>query len=365
MNHVSTILNERYLVPSFYVFFLIYSNIIGIGIMSFQRDITKDAGYDAWISIILSSLSIHIVVWMIYRILGITKNDVIHVHEFCFGKWIGGLFNIFVIFYFLVLALIVFRVYIVVVQVWLFPLMKTWQISLILLVLIYYIVSGGFRVITGMCFWGTIIPFIILFPLNFFSLEFANFNHLLPIFNHSVKEIVSSSKNMLFQYVGFETLFMFYPFIKNPERSQKWAHFGLLFSSLLYLIIALITFVFFSEGHLNHTIWPTITQMKIAKFPLIERVEFIVVSIWLLLVLPNISVKIWAGCRGIKKLVNVKQRISLFIVLVLFFIIANVLKEKIQIERLNEIYSNIAFYFVYLYIPFLFFYIHIKHKITK
>jgi spore germination protein (amino acid permease) len=302
---------------------------------------------------------------MIYRILGIAKNDVIHVHKFCFGKWIGGLFNIFVIFYFLILALIVFRVYIEVVQVWLFPLMKTWQISLILLVLIYYVVSGGFRVITGMCFWGTIIPFIILFPLNFFSLEFANFHNLLPVFNHSVKEIVSSSKAMLFQYVGFETLFMFYPFIKNPDRSQKWAHFGLLFTSLLYLIIALISFVFFSEGQLNHTIWPTLTQMKIAKFPLIERVEFIVVSFWLLLVLPNISVKIWAGCRAIKKVINVKQRISLFIVLVLFFIIANVLKERSQIERLNEIYSNIAFYFVYLYIPFLFLYIHIKHKITK
>lgn len=243
--------------------------------------------------------------------------------------------------------------------------MKTLQISLILLVLIYYVVSGGFRVITGMCFWGTIIPFIILFPLNFFSLEFANFHNLLPVFNHSLKEIVSSSKAMLFQYVGFETLFMFYPFIKNPDRSQKWAHFGLLFSSLLYLIVALITFVFFSEGQLNHTIWPTLDQMKIAKFPLIERVEFIVVSIWLLLILPNISVKIWAGCRAIKKVINVKQRISLFIVLVLFFIIANVLKERSQIERLNEMYSNIAFYFVYLYIPFLFLYIHIKHKITK
>ncbi|MFB6802380.1 GerAB/ArcD/ProY family transporter [Peribacillus butanolivorans] len=362
---MKSLLDERHLVSSFYVFFLIYSNIIGIGIMSFQRDITKDAGYDAWISIILSSISIHILVWMIYRILGIAKNDVIHVHKFCFGKWIGGLFNIFVIFYFLILALIVFRVYIEVVQVWLFPLMKTWQISLILLVLIYYVVSGGFRVITGMCFWGTIIPFIILVPLNFFPLEFANFHNLLPVFNHSVKEIVSSSKAMLFQYVGFETLFMFYPFIKNPDKSQKWAHLGLLFSSLLYLIIALITFVFFSEGQLNHTIWPTLDQMKIAKFPLIERVEFIVVSIWLLLVLPNISVKIWAGCRAIKKVINVKQRISLFIVLVLFFIIANVLKERMQIERLNEMYSNIAFYFVYLYIPFLFLYIHIKHKITK
>lgn len=362
---MKTILNEQYLISPFYVFFLIYSNIIGVGIMGFQRDITKDAGYDAWISIILSGVSIHILVWMIYRIVGITNNDIIHVHQFCFGKWIGGLFNIFVIFYFLVLALIVFLVYIEVVQVWLFPLMKTWQISFILLVLVYYIVSGGFRVITGVCFWGTIIPFVILFPLNFFALEFANLNHLLPFFNHSVKEIVLSSKAMVFQYLGFETLFMFYPFIKNPERSQKWAHFGLLLCVFLYLIVALITFVYFSEGELPKTIWPTLVHMKVAKFPLIERVEFIVVSIWLLLVLPNISVKIWAACRGMKKLVNVKQRISLLIVLVLFFFLANVLRESRQIEPLNEIYTNIAFYFVYLYIPFLFLFIHIKHKITK
>ncbi|MDQ7863879.1 GerAB/ArcD/ProY family transporter [Peribacillus frigoritolerans] len=49
---MKSLLDERHLVSSFYVFFLIYTNIIGIGIMSFQRDITKDAGYDAWISII-------------------------------------------------------------------------------------------------------------------------------------------------------------------------------------------------------------------------------------------------------------------------------------------------------------------------
>ncbi|TYR81771.1 GerAB/ArcD/ProY family transporter [Priestia megaterium] len=363
--HVKISLNEQYLVSPFYVFFLIYLNIIGVGIMSYQREIVQDAGYDAWISIILSGVSIHIVIWMMYRILAIANNDIMYVHLFCFGKWIGGLFNICLIFYLLVSALIVFRVYIEVVQTWMFPLMETWKISFILLVLIYYIVTSGIRVITGLCFWGFIIAFSILFPLNFFSLEFANVNHLMPLFNHSVKEILSSSKVMLHQYLGFETLFMFYPFIKNPEKSQKWAHFGLLFSIVVYLIIAIITFTVYSEGHLNDTTWPTLTLMKIAELPIIERVEFIIVSTWVLIILPNSSVKIWAACRGIKKLVNMKQRVSLLIVLGLFFFLANVLEEKRQIERLDEMYSNIAFYFVYLYIPFLFLFIYIKHKITK
>ncbi|MGM3088973.1 GerAB/ArcD/ProY family transporter, partial [Bacillus cereus group sp. BC328] len=40
------------MVSDFYVFFLIFSNVIGIGILNFQREIAKDAGYDAWLSII-------------------------------------------------------------------------------------------------------------------------------------------------------------------------------------------------------------------------------------------------------------------------------------------------------------------------
>ncbi|MDQ0218697.1 GerAB/ArcD/ProY family transporter [Peribacillus cavernae] len=121
---MKTLINERFLVSPYLVFFLIYSNIIGIGIMSFQRDIIEDAGYDAWISVILTGLSIHILLWMMYRIHKIANNDVIYIHQFCFGKWIGGLLNVFIITYFFVLALIVFRVYIEVVQVWMFPLMK-------------------------------------------------------------------------------------------------------------------------------------------------------------------------------------------------------------------------------------------------
>lgn len=360
-----TLTDERFSVSPFFVFFLIYSNIIGVGIMSFQRDIIRSAGYDAWISVLLSGISIHVLVWMIYRILTIANNDIIYIHQFYFGKWIGGLLNVFIIIYFFVVGLIVFRLYIEVVQVWMFPLMKTWQISVIFLFLLYYIVSSGFRGITGMCFWGTVIPLVFLFPLLFFSLEFAQFNHLLPLFNHSVKEILGSSKTMVFQFLGFETLLMFYPFIKNPEKSKKWAHFGVLFTIFLYFFLTIITFAFFNEEHLKHTIWPTLTLLKIAEMPFIERVEYIVVSLCFLVVLPHISQHLWTVCRGLKKLLNIKQRISLFICLFLFFLFSNVLESHKQIERLASLYSSVGFYFIYLYVPFLFLTINIKQKLTK
>ena len=141
--------------------FLIFSNVIGIGILNFQREIAKDAGYDAWLSIILTSISIHMAIWLIYKILEAVNNDIIFINQYCFGKWIGWLFNCLLLFIFS-LAIIVYRVYIEVVQVWMFPLMNTWQIGLVFLILIYYIVSSGFRVIAGICFWGTVIPLLIL-----------------------------------------------------------------------------------------------------------------------------------------------------------------------------------------------------------
>ena len=66
--------------------------------------------------------------------------------------------------------------------------------------------------------------------------------------------------------------------------------------------------MYFSEEYLKHTNWPSISIMKIAEFPIIERFEIVVVSIWFLLALPNICIKLWAACRGARKITNIKQR---------------------------------------------------------
>lgn len=356
-------ISEGFLVSPFFVFFLIFSNVIGVGILSFQRVIAKVAGYDAWISVILTGVSIHLILWLTYRILEIAKNDIIFINRFCFGKWMGSLLNIFFVLYFFSLAFIVYRVYIELVQVWMFPLMKPWQIGSIFLVLFYYIVSGGFRTIIGICFWGTIIPFFILFPLSMFAFEYVNLNHVLPVLNHSITEILGSAKTMFVQYLGFETLFMLYPFIKNPEKSKRWAHLSVFVITILYLYVTILTFLYFSEEHLKHTTWPSITLMKIAEIPLIERFEYVVVSFWFLLVLPNICIKLWSACRAVRKLINIKQRTILAVFLILLLVFSNMVEDSRQIDLLVDISSKVGFYVVYLYIPFLFLVINIKEKI--
>lgn len=69
---------------------LIYSNIIGVGIMGFQRDIIKSAGYDAWISVLLSSISIHVLVWMTYRFLQLLITISFISINFALGNGLAG-----------------------------------------------------------------------------------------------------------------------------------------------------------------------------------------------------------------------------------------------------------------------------------
>src|SRR3954469_3851102 len=60
-------------ISPFLVFFLITSMQFGVGILGFQRFIAKSAGYDAWMSIILAGLMIHIILWMMLKMLKIAN----------------------------------------------------------------------------------------------------------------------------------------------------------------------------------------------------------------------------------------------------------------------------------------------------
>lgn len=357
-----TAIKERFLVSPFLVFFLVHTLQIGIGVLGFQRYIAKSAGYDAWIAVLAFGLIVNVLIWMIYSIMKKGNGDITVVHRDLFGKWIGGLFSLFFLVYLLFLAITVLRTFIEVIQVWMFPDLKVWSFSLMFLLLTYYVVSGGFRTVTGVGFLGVVLPIYLLFTL-WFPLEFANFRNLLPIYDHSIKEISISTKASALSFLGFEALFMFYPFIKQPEKSQKWAHFGALFTTLLYLVVTIVSFAYYSEKQLAGTVWATLSMFKIVEMPFVERFEYIGIATYALVILPNICLTIWSSSRGVKQLFGIKQHKALIVLLVITFAVNCLLTDRSSVDMLNTNVSKIGFYFIVLYIPFLYIFSQIHHKV--
>ncbi|MEH7225803.1 GerAB/ArcD/ProY family transporter [Bacillus sp. JJ1566] len=344
---------ESFLVSPIFVFFLIHSMQVGVGLLGFQRIIAKSAGYDSWISVILAGVAVHIIVWIMYKILNDSKGDIIEVHKEVFGKWIGSFFSLLFIVYLMAMAITVLRTYIEVVQVWMFPEFNGWVFGFFTMVLTYYIILGGFRTVTGISFFSIVLPVYIIF-LVFYPLEYANIRNLVPIMNHSLSEIAQSTKDMTLSIMGFETLLIFYPFIKHPAKSQKWAHLGVLATTVLYLLAALTAIMFYSSDQLDKIIWPTLTMFKVIIMPFVERFEYIGIASWFLIVLPNICIAIWGASRGFKKVFSVQQRKAVLFILPVVLVVSGLFKTRHHIDVLNNYMSKFGFYFIFAYIPILF-----------
>ncbi|WP_272491217.1 GerAB/ArcD/ProY family transporter [Paenibacillus apiarius] len=57
-----------------------------------------------------------------------------------------------------------------------------------------------------------------------------------------------------------------------------------MFTNVIYLIIMLVSVVYFSERQMLKTIWGSINLLKIIKYPFLERLEFIAIPVWMFVV---------------------------------------------------------------------------------
>ena len=344
-------IEKRFQVSSFLVLYLITSVQIGVGVLGFQP-ILLDAGNDGWLAILLAGLMVHIVIWMLYKLLKNGKGDLIDVHKQAYGKWLGHFFSIVVMFYFIFTAITVLRSYIEVIQVWVFPSLPTWSLVLVFIMLTYYVVMGGFRTVAGISFFSMVLPAYLLLTF-LFPIKFAKWENLAPLFTLDILPLFSASMNMTLSYMGFSTLLIFYPFIEKGEKSQKWAHIGTLLTTFVYVFIEVISTIYYSQDLLKEVTWPTLGLWKIVELPFVERFEYIGISSWLIVILPNITLLIWAASRIGKRVFGFQQKYVLVITLLLIFIGCWYFETREEVDQLNTFVSNFGRYYNYIYIPIL------------
>ncbi|GAA0502884.1 GerAB/ArcD/ProY family transporter [Salinibacillus aidingensis] len=350
-------------VSSFLVFFLVHSVQVGIGILSFESAVIEYASYDAWISVIIAGIAVHVVVWMCFKMLK-QDEDIFDIHNTLFGKYAGGVLGFLISIYFLILSAVTLRLYIEIIQVWMFPHISVLYLGVVFIILFYYVINGGFRVVAGICFLGTVIPLYLLLTL-LFPLEFAYFHNLMPVLNHSVKDLLLSTKEMTLSFLGFSTLLIYYPFIKHPEKAHKWAHFGVMFTIFIYVALTIVAFVFYDEEQLSTVIWPTLGIWKIIEMPFVERFEYIGISSWAMVILPNMTLTLWAATRGMKRIFHVNQRKTVIVFLLIVLIANTLINGHERIMKLSDYVSRMGFYTVFVYIPFLFIAYTIYQKVRK
>ncbi|GGA27769.1 GerAB/ArcD/ProY family transporter [Psychrobacillus lasiicapitis] len=347
------------------VFFVVHSAQIGVGIHGFQRVVYQDAEKDAWISVLIAGLATHIVALCMIKTLEIYgTNDLYGIHQEVYGKWIGNFFNVIYILYCGIAFFSVLRNYIEVIQTWIFPGLATWFLSATLIIIIIYAFSGGLRVIVGVSFFSIMLALWII-PMLLFPLKYAYTEALYPMLEEDISAILKGAKSMAFTIIGFEIIQIIYPFVKDKENVKKNVHFSLLFTTVIYLIVMLVSLTYYSEGKLEKTIWATLTLFSFISFPFMERFEFVAICFWMLIILPNLCLYLWAAYRGAQRVIKISGTKFVWIFSLVVFIATMFIQSRTQINMINTQFGNIAFYIIFVYPIILLFIVMLKKKFTS
>ncbi|NRR21718.1 GerAB/ArcD/ProY family transporter [Brevibacillus sp. MS2.2] len=344
---------------------LVHGTQLGMGILGFQRIIAKEAGHDAWISVILAGLVTHLTLWIIIKTMQkYPSADIYGIQDDVFGRWLGTAVSIIFIIYFILTAGIILRSYIEVVQTWVFPNLPTWILAGIILFLAFYTIVGGIRVIAGYTFFSIIATAWLVFDL-YFPLEFARWEYLFPIMDTSFENLFRGMMAMSLTSVGFEVLYVVYPYVQNKDRVNKSAQLAVLVTYLIYLLVMIVTLVFFSQGQLMRTIWATLNLQKMVYLPILERFELVVISLWLIVILPNIMLYLWCSARGLKRLFCFNLRSSLYWILSVIYLASLTMLSRQQMNWLYTMHGKISIWVVYLYPYFLYVMVLLKQRTQR
>ena len=352
---------ERLMFNAFLMMFVLHTAQTGVGIAGLPRIIFMEAKKDAWISVILAGILVSIVLFLMIKILETYESaDLYGIHMDLYGNWVSKVFNILYIGFYLSVTYVILMNYIEMVQAWIFPKMPTWLLMGLLLFLLVYGVMGGIRVVVGIAFLGLILAFWLLFMI-YTPIKFMDFNHLQPVLTSSPKELLMGVYKSSFTIIGFDLVLFLYPYVKEKKKVLKYALIGTGYSTFLFTLVTVVCIGFFSEDALLKTIWPVLSMFKILRIPNLERFEFIAVSFWMMVILPNICLYFWVASRGMKRVFRFSQKKAIYLFAILLWVFSLLVKDRMTMNTITDKVGSASFILTFVYPSFLFILIKLKY----
>jgi spore germination protein AB len=336
-------------IRAFYLFFVIAGIQIGVGIIGAPKFVFAEAERDSWLAILIGFLFMCIVVGVMFFILNQYENaDYFGIHVDLFGKWIGKFLGTLIIIYLGASFLSILMTYIQVVQIFLYHGLANWIIATLIMILVLYTVFGGIRVVVGVTFVFFIITFSLLSVLYdpLFRLNMYNY---LPMFQASLPELLKGAKATAYTFAGFEILMIVYPFVSNKRKAKLPVYLGLTFTTLIFIFITMLSIGYFSAKGLKNIDWALLILVKSASFTFLERLDYIVVIAWLMVIIPNLVLLMWAIAYGMKRLYKFQQRKTHYVFTAIILFAVNYFQYGHEITKLTDFIARTGFWIVYIY----------------
>ncbi|PGL73180.1 GerAB/ArcD/ProY family transporter [Bacillus sp. AFS055030] len=306
-------------ITQFQFVLMIFGIQVGIGMLSLPSELALKGGTSSWIAILFGGI-ISTVISIIFVKLREKAPNLNYIGFFTFylGKIFGSIVVLLQAIYFLYAGYLVLVRAILYTQGYVLQETKSSILLLLFLFPTYQLIRGGVHLIAK--YIEAIFPIAVftLFML-LFTLKDADLNFILPIVKNGWMPIFKTIPLTTTSFLGIELTLVFYPYLKSKEKAIKGVIIGNALTTFTYVFVTMICFVIYSPYEIKKIYEPVIDILSVVEFQYVERLDFILFSLFLMIISKTWVTYIWASMNGLSELF--KFRLSPIIIIILFIII--------------------------------------------
>lgn len=320
--------------------FLLFSVMVGVGILSLPQQVANQAGVDGWIVIILSGILAAVSALLMAKIgERFPEKSLIEYGPVLIGKPMGIMLCLLFLIYFIVFASTVTRISADVTKLYLLDDTPVEVVILSTFLTSTLIVLHGINAIAR--FNQFIQPIILFLLILVLLLTFsgADLGNNLPILGDGIQPIISSLPSTSFSFLGFEAILFLLPFMKTPQKSTRviLVAFSIVIFLYVFIVIACVSVLGAKEvGYVNY---PTLTIAKNIQFPgsFIERVESIMMISWVPFALTTLLLLHYCSSLILAKLLGLKEHRVISILLIpVVYMLAVLPQNVLEVEQWSQ-----------------------------
>ncbi|QOY36346.2 GerAB/ArcD/ProY family transporter [Anaerobacillus isosaccharinicus] len=271
------------------------SMIIGVGILTLPRALaTTVETSDGWISIVFGAVINMFIVFLIVRLhrhfpgktfIGFWGDK--HI-----GKWVGKLFSVLFLLYFVILIAYEARTLSVVVKIYLLDRSPSEVSVLLIFLATTYAVTKGVQGIVHLNLMFFPIVMMILIIIIVFNIPQANIDEILPIAAEGLSPIFMGVSETALAFLGIEILFFFLAYVKPQGLKATMLNVGIGFIAILYLIITLLSFTVIGFESTETITFPLVALAKEVEIieGVVERIEPFMIAVWIMSIFNTMAI---------------------------------------------------------------------------
>lgn len=280
---------------------------IGVGILTLPSILTQEIHSLGWASVLIAGIIMQGIVFLYYFALNDSRESSFFEYlENLTGRVISRIIIFVLLMYFMGASSSILRSFVEIINIWIYPKTPTLILVILLWVCMFYLATSKAASIARLSQFFFILVLLLL-SLLLWHLQKFNYNFLRPYSDVELLSLLRGSWQASLSLIGFELIFLLYFRLKKKNDLLRILTISNWITISLYLYVVIISTVLFPPEKLEKIIWPTLSLYKLIEFRFIQRLEYIVVLVWIPLIVITTGVYLWAAFKSTKFLFKIKK----------------------------------------------------------